>query len=148
MILKQVKEYSQRQRINLNKSDGFQNGDEVVILPREKYQELQAYKNELEILKNQEQNLKQIIKDITAPIYENHQKELEIKDKEIKQLKMELKRIEAKTNQYNLELQGLNIIEILFLRKHKELIKKYHDDVLVLTIDQKTIDTKPSDMER
>ena len=37
MIIRQVKEYSKRQRINLNKSDGLKDGQEVVVLPTQEY---------------------------------------------------------------------------------------------------------------
>ena len=37
MITKQVKEYSSRQRINLNKNDGFTPGENVVLIPKEQY---------------------------------------------------------------------------------------------------------------
>lgn len=160
MIFKEVKEYSQRQRINLNKDDGLTSGAKVVILTSSEYDKIKndvialqdkivKLENENQLLNKQEQNLKQIIVDVTAPIYENHKKELEIKDNQIKQLSNELKSLQAKTNQYNLELQGLNLIDIAILRKHKKLIKDFNStisianpDVNIVEADSKAI---PSD---
>lgn len=135
MLFKQVKEYSNRQRINLNKNDELKPGDNVVVLTANEYDNIKndisqlqdqiiKIENENQILKNQEQNLKEIIQDVTAPIYENHKKELTAKDVQIKQLEHQLKSLQAKTNQYNLELMGLNFID--FVRgKHKRAILEF-----------------------
>ena len=94
MEFKQVKEYSKRQRINLNKSDGFSNGQEVVVLTKGQYefrerthkkkiddlnttihnlklqieslqQDIDKLSVENELLNNQQNNLKEIIEDVS-----------------------------------------------------------------------------------
>ena len=99
MIKKEVKAYgkSQRQRIDFNKGDNLEVGQEVNILTNQEYEELlecqselQKVKNELIAMQNQEVNLKELIQDVTAPIYENHKKELENKDIELKGLRLQL----------------------------------------------------------
>ena len=151
MLFKQVKEYSKRQRIDINKSDGLTPGDEVAIIPVKKYEELEAEllelqenikqkDNEIQLLQKQDQNLKEIIQDVTAPIYENHKKELQKKDSEIKQLQVQLELMKRKTNQYNLELMGLNAIDIAIFRKHKKIIKNYSEEIAVVGVDPKIID--------
>ena len=142
MIFKEVKEYSQRQRININIDDGLTPGAKVVILTNNEYDNIKndvielrnqvvTLQKENQILQNQEQNLKQIIKDVTAPIYENHKKELENKDLKINELNNELNKVKARINQYNLELQGLNLIDIAILRKHKKLIKDFNSTISI-----------------
>lgn len=142
MLFKQVKEYSKRQRINLNKDDGLNPGDNVVVLTANEYDNIkkdilqlqdQAIKLEKEnqILQNQEQNLKEIIQDVTTPIYENHKKELQDKDLQIKQLSNELKTLKAKCNQFNLDLMGLNAIDIVILRKYKKLIQEFNNTISI-----------------
>lgn len=142
MLFKQVKEYSKRQRINLNKDDGLNPGDNVVVLTANEYDNIkkdilqlqdQAIKLEKEnqILQNQEQNLKEIIQDVTTPIYENHKKELQDKDLQIKQLNNELKTLKAKCNQFNLDLMGLNAIDIVILRKYKKLIQEFNNTISI-----------------
>ena len=142
MLFKQVKEYSQRQRINLNKDDGLKPGDNVVVLTANEYDNIkkdimqlqdQAIKleNENQLLKNQEQNLKEIIQDVTTPIYENHKKEMENKDLQINQLTNELNALQIKINQYNLDMQGLNLIDIAILRKHKKLIQDFNNTLSI-----------------
>ena len=161
MIHKQVKEYgtkNKRQRIDLNKKDGFDADADVVIMTASEYKgikdniinltrqlrttedKLNAKKDEIKIYKNQEQNLKQIVEDVTAPIYENHKKELSIKEDEIKQLKMQLKALEQKTNQYNLDMQGLNLFDFAIFRKHKKLIKNFNDEITLLAAEPKIVD--------
>ena len=162
MIQKQVKQFgkkSPRLKIDINKSDNLTADTDVVILTADEYagikqniinltkqlrsaeDKLSAKVDELQIYKDQEQNLKQIIEDITAPIYENHKKELSDKGNELKQLQDKLDALERKTIQYNLDMQGLNAIDILILRKHKKLIQKYNDEITVLGVDPKIVDT-------
>ncbi len=151
MLFKEVKQYSNRQRIDINKSDGLNPGAKVVILTANEYEDIKqnlmdlnnkvtAKDGELQVMKNQEQNLKELIADAIAPIDNHYQKELEIKDKTIKQLQMELKTLKAKTNQYNLDMQGLNAFDMVILRKHKKLIKSFNEDITIIGIDPKIVD--------
>lgn len=151
MIIKEVKQYAKRQRIDINKNDGLTPGNDVVILTTEEYADIKqnlmdlnnkvtAKDSELEVMKNQEQNLKELIADAIAPIDKHYQKELLKKDNQIKQLQMELKTIKAKTNQYNLDMQGLNIIDIGLLRKHKKLITDFNNEISKIVIDPKIVD--------
>lgn len=133
MIIKQVKEYSKRKRIEINKTDNIDAGAKVIILSENEYNQLidkindyDAVKKENQILHNQENDLKKIVDDVTAPIYDQHQKELTSKDQQIKQLQIQLKALQTKTNQYNLDMQGLNVIDIAVLRKHKKLIQDFN----------------------
>ena len=145
MIIKQVKEYSNRQRIDINKRDGINAGAEVVILSKMEYEnlineneKLTADSLKLQAMETQEQNLKNIIENITTPIYENHKKELTAKDDKIKQLEHQLKSLQAKTNQYNLELMGLNFID--FVRgKHKRAILEF-DKTISLFVNADKLD--------
>lgn len=168
MIIKKIKEYgnkTKRQRIDLNKSDGLTPGSEVVLIPVEKYNsikqdildlqnELMTARNESEMaaevnanlekqiqsLKDQEINLRQIVEDVTAPIDKRYKKQLESKDKEIKQLKRQLNTLKAKTTQFNLELMGLNTIDMLFKHKHKKLITDFNDEITIVGDDPNIID--------
>ena len=160
MIRKQIKAYgkTQRQRIDLANSDGFSPGSEVVLLTALEYDgimqnldnlkkqlrdtedKLYSADQELQILHKQENNLKKIIEDVTAPIDERYQKQLESKDQEIKQLKMQLNTLQAKTTQFNLELMGLNTIDMLFKHKHKKLITDFNDEITIVGDDPNIID--------
>jgi len=167
MIEKIVKEYgtkTKRQRIDLNKKDGFAPGDEVIIIQKDKFNEIkqdimdlqseiivknkdiEIYKNRITILSDQEQkqelNLKEIIQDVTTPIYENHKKELDNKDLQIKQLEIQLKSLENKTKQYNLDMMGLNTIDVLFRSKHKHLIQKFNNEISLIINDPKIVDVE------
>lgn len=155
MIIKEVKEYgtkTKRQRIEFTKSDGLSPGSEVVILTVEEYDKLKnkiftmndkviSQDKELQIYQNQEQNLKQIIEDTTSPIHEYYKQEIKSKDDRIKQLEDEYKTLQDNANQFNLELMGLNGLEILFLRKHKKLIRSFHEDLKLIGVDTDIVDT-------
>ena len=144
MIKKEVKAYgkSQRQRIDFNKGDHLEVGQEVNILTNQEYEELlecqselQKVKSELIAMQNQEVNLKELIQDVTAPIYENHKKELENKDIELKGLRLQLELMKEKTNRFNLELMSLNTIDVLFRRKHKNIIYDFQDEFTQISKD-------------
>ena len=139
MIKKEVKAYgkSQRQRIDFNKGDHLEVGQEVNILTNQEYDELlecqselQKVKNELIAMQNQEVNLKELIQDVTAPIYENHKKELENKDIELKGLRLQL------------ELMSLNTVDVLFRRKHKNIIYDFQEEFTQISKD------KPVEIEK
>lgn len=161
MIQKQIKEFgkkSPRLKIDINKSDELPAGTDVVIMTANEYDgikqnilnltsqlrttenKLYAKDDEIAIYKDQEQNLKEIIADAIAPIDKHYQKELSKKDKEINQLQVQLKAMQDKTNQYNLEMQGLNAVDLLIFRKHKKLIKSYNEDIAIIGVDPKIID--------
>ena len=142
MIFKEVKEYSNRQRIDLNKKDNLKPGANVVILTDDEYNNIkkeflelqEQYKileNQIQMQQDQEHNLKEIIENVTAPIYENHKKDLANKDLEIKQLTDELNAIRKSCSQYNIELMDLNAIDIIFRSKHKKLIKEFNNTIFV-----------------
>lgn len=150
MLFKQVKEYSKRQRIDINKSDGLTPNADVVILTVQEYDniknrllvlqdKLTASEKEVQLLQRQEQNLKEIIQDVTAPIYENHEKELEKKDDTINDLQVQLELLKNKINNYNLDLMGLNAIDMIIFRKHKKLIKDYTEEFTLVGLDQEVI---------
>ena len=155
MLFKEVKEYTNRQRININKDDNLKSDTKVIILTDDEYNTIKKdfkdlqdinikLENENQILKNQEQNLKEIIENVTAPIYENHKKDLEIKDNEIKQLNSQLNLLKKICNQFNLELMGLNTMDLLFRSKHKKLIKDFNNRISIDNQDNKIVnaDTK------
>ena len=50
---------------------------------------------------------------------------------------MELNTLKAKTIQFNLELMGLNTIDMLFKHKHKKLITNFNDEITILADDPK-----------
>ena len=151
MIYKEVKEYSQRQRINLNKKDGFSKGDKIVVMSEKEYNDLTrevtnlnnkitAKDKELEVYTNQEQNLKEIIENITTPIYENHKKELENREVKINELEEQLKKKKKIYVQYNISMTALNLWDILVFRRHKKLINDFNNTFWV-TGENKVIDT-------
>lgn len=170
MIQKQVKEFgkkSPRLKIDINKSDELEPGAEVVVIPIEKYNqvkqdiwdlqnELMTARNESEMmakvnenltdqiteLRNRKIHLDKLIKNAVTPIDKHYKKELSNKDNELKRLQDKLDALERKTVQYNLDMQGLNAIDILILRKHKKLIQKYNDEITVLGVDPKIVDAE------
>ena len=166
-VIKEVKEYSNRQRINLNKNDGFADGDFVAIIKQDdlnlmeqEYQnqinefqhnagmssiQIKALKSDIEkltvendFLKNQQNNLKEIIEDVINPIHEKHQQELLAKDVELNQLKMENKALRTKSNQLCIDFMDLSALQLIFTDKKKILIDDFNKSISVI-IDDATI---------
>lgn len=154
MIIKQVKEYQGRQRIEINKSEQFEADTKVVIIPFDDYQVTQSdisdlekmildirtelttlrtenklLKEQIEAYKQQEISLKEIIEDVTNPIHETYKNELKKKDKEIAESKDKLDALEHECINYNLELNGFNGFELVVMRKHKKLVKQFSGKV-------------------
>ena len=48
-VQKDVKEYSKRQRINLNKGDGFNDGDIVIVMAISEFEEIKEQSNEVQV---------------------------------------------------------------------------------------------------
>ena len=149
MIKKEVKAYgkSQRQRIDFNKGDHLEVGQEVNILTNQEYDELlecqselQKVKSELMAMQNQEVNLKELIQDVTAPIYENHKKELEDKDNQIKQLQRQVDALKKIFNQFIISITSLSAWDIFFKGKHKDLISDFNSRIWITTKDNEVED--------
>ena len=175
MIIKQVKEYgskTKRQRIDLAKSDGFTPGEDVVLIPKQKYDsikqdildlqqqitdkdsELKIAYSQIEIAvevsdnlqkqlddsRSQKINLQQIVKDALTPIDEHYQKELENKDKQIKQLEIKYNSLQGKAHKNNLELMGLNLYEILIQKKFKNMIMEFDQELTIVAADPEVVD--------
>ena len=149
MIKKEVKAYgkTQRQRIDFNKGDHLEVGQEVNILTNQEYEELlecqselQKVKNELMAMQNQEVNLKELIQDVTAPIYENHKKELQNKDKQINQLQDKLDALKKIFNQFIISITSLSAWDIFFRGKHKDLISDFNSRIWITTKDNEVED--------
>ena len=149
MIKKEVKAYgkTQRQRIEFNKGDHLEVGQEVIILTNQEYDELlecqselQKVKNELIAMQNQEVNLKELIQDVTAPIYENHKKELQNKDKQINQLQDKLDALKKIFNQFIISITSLSAWDIFFRGKHKDLISDFNSRIWITTKDNEVED--------
>lgn len=149
MIKKEVKAYgkTQRQRIDFNKGDHLEVGQEVNILTNQEYEELlecqselQKVKNELIAMQNQEVNLKELIQDVTAPIYENHKKELEDKANQIKQLQRQVDALKKIFNQFIISITSLSAWDIFFRGKHKDLISDFNSRIWITTKDNEVED--------
>ena len=167
MITKTIKAYgkSQRQRIDLNFKDGFAPGEDVVLIPVQRYNEikqdildlqneLMTTRNEAEMmtevnakledqiqdLRNRKINLEKVITNAVTPIEEHYKEELKNKDTKINELENQLKTLQAKTNQYNLDMMGLNLIDIGIFHKHKKLIQNFNESIAVMGVDPKIID--------
>lgn len=136
MIKKKVKEYSKRKRIELNQSDNIDAGAEVIILSENEYNQLldkindyDALKKENQILNEQENNLSEMVKDITAPIYDQHKKDLQKKDNEIKQLTSQLNYIRKSISHYIISLSSLSLMDLIFKTRHKKIIQDMNDTI-------------------
>ena len=151
VIIKEVKEYSKRKRINILKDDGFQPGDKVVVLPKTAYDDIMLKLENLEQLvsdyqqqdgNNDNGKSEELFSDVLEHIYQQQQKELENKDKIIHDKDLEINRLKSITSKYNTSLNGLSTFDILFRRKHKQLINDFQDSIWIHSDDVLEADVK------
>ena len=168
MIIKQVKEYSNRQRITLNKSDGLKDGQEVVVLPTKEYdfqirvkdnkiselketineknnqinsleKEIEKLTIEKNLLQNQQNNLKDIIEDTINPIHKQYKEQLSEKNDTISELKMENKSLKNKSNQLCIDIMDLSALQLIFTNKKKVLIDDFNKSISIVLPNDTTI---------
>ena len=161
MIIRQVKEYSKRQRINLNKSDGMKDGQEVVVLPTKEYdfqirvkdnkiselketinernnqielleKEIEKLTIEKNLLQNQQNNLKDIIEDTINPIHKQYKEQ-------ISELKVENKSLKYKSNQLCIDIMDLSALQFIFTNKKKVLIDDFNKSISIVVPNDATI---------
>ena len=144
VIIKEVKEYSKRKRINILKDDGFKPGDKVVILPLASYDDMIAelqrleqlvtdYQMQEESIGNEKSN--ETVSNVVEHIYQMHQKQLENKDKIIQEKELEINRLKSITSKYNTSMNGLSTFDMLFRRKHKQLIDDFQSSIWITSDD-------------
>ena len=142
MRIKEVKEYSNRQRINLTMDDGFESGQKVVLLSEDEYSEIEKkikllekdveiVKSENKILSSQQNNLTNVIEEVLTPVQEQHQKMIESKDNEIKRLNKELNSLKHKSSQFCIDVMALSILQLLFSNKKKVLVDDFNKSILI-----------------
>lgn len=160
MIFKKVKEYTGRQRIEFKKEDCLKKDDKIIIFKDDEYkqykQEVLDLKNNLIALqsknemlmelnanlksqiddyKKQNSNLKEIVEDVTAPIKE----EVENKDNRIEELETKIDAMEMVCNEFNIDITGLNIFEVIVLRRHKKRAKEFSASINMIVRKKKNI---------
>lgn len=148
MVLeKQVKEYSDRQRINLNKADGFNANDTVYILSADEYgnikQSLLDLKKQIDIVNDSKdtaiKTAKEINKNNLSDVHKIHQKEIDKKDNEIKELHEQLNQLRGMISNFLIQLNGLNAIDVIIRKKYKNLISELQSKIWIKSADKKTI---------
>ena len=136
-ISKEVKDYSGRLRININKNDGLNPGDNVVLILESDYQKLQAEKETLsskvEMLEHERTNLEELVNITLNPIHEHYKSELEKKDNIIKAKDDELNNMLSRSIlpfSATTSISGLSFIDLV-RGKHKNVINDFHDRIWV-----------------
>ena len=133
-ILKEVKNYSGRLRINITGKDGFNPGDNVVLLLEADYQKLLDENNllssKVEMLEHERTNLEELVNITLNPIHEHYKEELKTKDSIISSKDQELNNIKAILNKFTTSISGLSFIDLI-RGKHKEVISDFHDSIWV-----------------
>lgn len=146
-VEKEIKEYSGRQRINLNKGDGFNNGDIVVIMAvnefdeiKEQLMQLNTYKAKVNAYEKGNELLKGMSTDTSKDIVNSYEKRLDKKDNELKEKDKEINRLKDIFSNYEKRVYGLNAFDVL-VRRNKKLSDEFHNSIWIIK-DNETIDTE------
>lgn len=134
-IEKEVKQYSNRLRVNIVKSDGMVKGEKIVLLKVDDFKNLLSdYENlqgKVKMLENQQTNIKDLLEINADAIHQNYKNELENKDKQIKEKDDEIKDINALCSKYNVQMNGLSLIDMVIRKKHKKLIDDFQEKIWI-----------------
>ena len=159
MIIKVVKMYSNRQRVDLNKKDGFNAGEEIILMSKSEYDNLKhrlfdldnklvTAESENKILKDRNDTitgaiqeskkqldieLEKLLEVSLKPINETHKKQLADKDHQIKELTDKLNTIQGAFSQFITKINSLNAIDFLFRKKHNQVINDFSNSVWITT---------------
>ena len=150
MIIKEVKNYSGRLRINITAKDNIQPNEDVVLMTVQEYNEIKETITNLQqqttVLKNEtsklnemeaklkksysEDQLEDLIEIALKHINEHYNSELKNKDDIIKSKEKELNHNKAVLTKFITSISGLSLWDII-RGKHKELINDFHNSIWV-----------------
>lgn len=144
-VQKDVKEYSKRQRINLNKGDGFNDGDIVIVMAVSEFEEikeqliqLNTYKAKVEAYETGNELLKGMSTDSSKDIVEAYEKRLDKKDNQLNEKDNEISRLKDIFSNYEKRVYGLNPFDVL-LRRNKKLSDEFHNSIWIIAPDESEI---------
>ena len=171
MIIKEIKDYSNRMRINIVSSDGFNPGDEVVLLTKSEYENLKAElfnrENKISYLeqenkivtqrsdaimesiekskKDMDTELDKLLKISLKHINETNDKQLADKDRQIEQLTGKLDSIRTA---FDIFITNINALKWHhYIRgKHAEVITDFISSIKIKNDDQ-TLDADVNQLE-
>ena len=157
-VKKQVKVYSDRPRISLKKSDGFNENEEVYIMSSDEYSQLKQIVIDFEVYKEKtiseketavktaNETSKKVLQNIHNEFkkeYESkediYKEQLEEKETKINDLENELKNLKAIISIFLIQLNGLNLIDFEFRNKHKDMIDNLKESVWIVKPDVEII---------
>ena len=144
-VQKDVKDYSKRQRINLNKGDGFNDGDIVIVMAISEFEEikeqliqLNTYKAKVEAYETGNELLKGMSTDSSKDIVEAYEKRLDKKDNQLNEKDNEISRLKDIFSNYEKRVYGLNPFDVL-LRRNKKLSDEFHNSIWIIAPDESEI---------
>lgn len=167
MRTKIIKEYSNRQRINLTNEDNFITGEQVYIFTEEEHHQQEEYisqlqlklttvQNECEVYKNRAETfeevikesktqtvqLEEIIKETLSPIEEHYKKEIKKKEDIISELNAKIEKIQVAFHQFNTRINQLSTLDIWLRKKHHQVINEFTNSVWIISKEDNIIDTE------
>jgi uncharacterized protein YdcH (DUF465 family) len=135
VIKKQVKEYSGRQRISLNKADGFKTNDEVYIMSADEYNQFKDNLFDLSSKLDKSIEAKETAIETATKMNENvtdaYKIQLKDKDNKIKQLENELNNIRAIASKFLIQISSLGAFDIFLRHKHRDLIDDFQQSIWI-----------------
>ena len=167
MITKVVKMYSKRMRIDLSKKDGFNADEEIILMSKAEYEDLKnqlfrldsqlvTAESENKILKDRnnafaeaiqesdkkiDKELEKLLEVSLKPINETHKEQLEDKDNKIEQLTDKVNAMQSAFNHFNTKINSLSALDILFRKKHNEVISDFIDSITITAKDKQIVNT-------
>ena len=160
-IEKEIKNYSDRLRINIVSADGLTAGQKVIIMTDDEYGNIKdqilnmsaeirtleydknVFQQRSETLMNaiedgkktKDAELKELLEVSLTPIRETHKEQLEDKDQQIKALSDKIDLMQTSFHKFTTMINSLSAIDVLFRKKHNEIITDFIESVWVKSDD-------------
>ena len=127
ILVKDVRDYGGRKRINITNSDGLVKDDKVVILKEQDYNDIMAEYHRLETIEsdldNQKVTADAIGEKLVTPLKDSYDTIISDLQEQIKDKDTEINRLKAVYNEYDKQVYSLGLMDIL--RKNN---RKISDD--------------------
>ena len=154
MITKTVKEYSNRKRIDLNKKDGFNAGEDIILMSSAEYDDLQSQIKEYENLYNetktnlnnlinqqetQQKNIDLMIEKVSSNIDKSYEKILQDKDNQIKRLTIQVTALNEICSQFKDKINQLSLWDMVVRKKHYDIVNDFTKSIWIINKDDDNI---------
>ena len=142
ILVKEVRDYSGRKRINITNSDGLVKDDKVVILKEQDYNDLMAEVHRLTTIEtdldNQKVTADTIGEKFLEPVKDGYNNIIDGLNDTIKEKDKEINRLKAIYHDYDKQVYSLRCMDIL-RHKNREISQDFNSKIWITSSDDSMV---------